>query len=207
MLLGFKVETYIIKKLKKHIIALLKLFEVINFRSNFFVIKKRTSWCKCLLSGFKGENSLFNFLKIENKFSKQGYQINEMKKYGEISGLLIWELIIIKPIKNPSKYAPLSPSIKKLKILSNKRSKSVNIIKLIDRFEIIELSIKFNLVNIRSIIIEQEINNPFKPSIKLLPLIKINKQNDEKRIAKILLFNRISNNSILEELILKSKIL
>ena len=44
------------------------------------------------------------------------------------------------------------------------------------------------------------------PSIKFEPLIKINKQNDEKRIAKVLLFNRISNNSILEELILKSKI-
>ena len=177
---------WIIKKLKKHIIPLLKLLENINFRSNFFDKKNKTSWCKCLLSGFKGENSLFNFLKIENKFSKQGYQINEMKKYGEISGLLIWELIIIKPIKNPSKYAPLSPSIKKLKILSNKRSKSVNIIKLIDRFEIIELSIKFNLFNIKSITIEQEINNPFKPSIKLQPFININKQNAEKKSAKIL---------------------
>ena len=41
MLLGFKVEIYIIKKLKKHIIALLKLLERINFRSNFFVKKKK----------------------------------------------------------------------------------------------------------------------------------------------------------------------
>ena len=57
---------------------------------------------------------------------------SELKKYGEISGLLKWELIIIKPIKKPSKYAPLSPSIKILKMLSNKSSKSVNIIKLID---------------------------------------------------------------------------
>ena len=95
VLLGFKVEINKIKKLKKHIIALLKLFERINFRLNFFVKKKRTSWCRCLLSGFKGENSLFNFLNIENKFSKQGYQINEMKKYGEILGLLIWELIMM----------------------------------------------------------------------------------------------------------------
>ena len=109
-----------------------------------------------------------------------------MKKYGEISGFLIWELIIIKPIKNPSKYAPLSPSIKKLKMLSIKRSKSVNIIKLIDRLEIIELSIKFNLVNIKRITIEQKINSPFKPSIKLQPFIKINKQNAEKKSAKIL---------------------
>ena len=41
MLLGFKVEIYIIKKLKKHIIPLLKLLERINFRSNFFVKKKK----------------------------------------------------------------------------------------------------------------------------------------------------------------------
>ena len=148
MLLGFKVEIYIIKKLKKHIIPLLKLLERINFRSNFFVKKNKTSWCRCLLSGFKGENSLFNFLNIENKFSKQGYQINEIKKYGEILGLLLWELIIKKPIKKPSKYAPLSPSIKTLKILRSKSNKSINIIRLIDWSEIIELSIKFNLVNI-----------------------------------------------------------
>ena len=98
--------------MKKHINALLKLLERINFKLNFFVKKKKTSWCKCLLSGFKGENSLFNFLIIENKFSKHGYQINEIKKYGEISGLVKWEFIIIKPMKKPSKYAPLSPSIK-----------------------------------------------------------------------------------------------
>ena len=176
-----------------------------NFRLNFFKKKKKTSWCKCLLSGFNGENSLFNFLKIENKFSKQGYQINEIKKYGEISGLFIWELIIINPIKKPSKYAPLSPSIKTLKMLSDKINRRMSIIRLLDWFEINELSIKFNFINIKIIIIAQEINNPFKPSIKLLPLIKINKQNDEKRIAKILLFKRISNNSILEEIILKSK--
>ena len=139
-----------------------------------------------MLSGFKGENSLFNFLKIENKFSKQGYQINEIKKYGETSGLLLWELIIKKPIKKPSKYAPPSPSIKILKMFSNKSNKSVIIIKFIDWFEIVELSIKFNLVNIKRIIIVHEINNPFKPSIKLQPLIKINKQNAEKEIAKIL---------------------
>ena len=205
MLLGFKVEIYIIKKLKKHINPLLTLLERINFRSNFFDKKNKTSWCKCLLSGFKGENSLFNFLNIENKFSKQGYQINEIKKYGEISGLLLWELIIKKPIKKPSKYAPLSPSIKKLKILRSKSSKSINIIRLIDWSEIIELSIKFNLVNIKRIIIMDEINNPFKPSIKLLPLIKINKQNVEKKIAKNLLFKITSNNSILDEFILTSK--
>ena len=185
MLLGFKVEIYIIKKLKKHIIPLLKLLERINFRSNFFIRKNKTSWCRCLLSGFKGENSLFSFLNIENKFSKQGYQINEIKKYGEISGLLLWELIIKKPIKKPSKYAPLSPSIKTLKILRSKSNKSINIIRLIDWSEIIELSIKFNLVNVRRIIIVWETSNPFKPSIKLLPLIKINKQNVEKKSQRI----------------------
>ena len=108
-------------------------------------------------------------------------------------------------MKKPSKYAPLSPSIKTLKMLSDKINRRTTIIRLIDLFEINELSIKSNFINIKIIIIAQEINNPFKPSIKLLPLIKINKQNDEKRIAKILLFKRISNNSILEEIILKSK--
>ena len=111
----------------------------------------------------------------------------------------MWELIIIKPTKKPSKYAPLSPSIKILKMLSSKSIKRVNVIKLIDWFEITELSIKFNLVNIKSIIIVDEINNPFKPSIKLLPLIKINKQNAENKTAKILLFRKMSNNSILDE--------
>ena len=120
-------------------------------------------------------------------------------------GLLVWELIIINPKKKPSKYAPLSPSIKTLKMFNNKSIKSIYIIRLIDWFEIIELSIKFNLVNINRMMMLQEINNPFKPSIKLLPLIKINKQNDEKRIAKILLFKIISKNSILDEFIIISK--
>ena len=206
MLPGFKVEIWIIKKLKKHIIPLLKLLERINLRSNFFVKKNKTSWCRCLLSGFKGEKSLFSFLNIENKFSKQGYHINEMKKYGEISGLFLWEFIIKKPIKKPSKYAPPSPSINTLKMLSSKSSTRMNIIRLIDCSEIIKLSIKFNLVNVKRIIIIDEINSPFNPSIKLLPLIKINKQNVEKKIANNWLFRIISNNSTLDEFILTSKI-
>ena len=68
------------------------------------------------------------------------------------------------------------------------------------------MSIKFNLANIKRIIIAEEINNPFKPSIKLLPLIKINRQNAEKEIAKISLLKILSNNSILDEFILMSKI-
>ena len=54
-------------------------------------------------------------------------------------------------------------------------------------------------------IIEYEISNPFNPSIKLLPLIKMSKQNEEKKYANNLLLNIISNNSILEESILRSK--
>ena len=92
-------------------------------------------------------------------------------------------------------------------MFSNKINKSTNIIKLIDWSEIIELSIKFNLLSIRKIIIVQEINNPLRPSIKLLPLIKINKQNDEKNIAKNLLFKIVSNNSTLDEFTLISKII
>ena len=115
--------------------------------------------------------------------------------------------MIIKPINKPSKYAPLSPSIKTLKIFSIKISKKINIIRLIDWFEIIELSIKFNLNSIKRIIVTLAINSPFKPSTKLHPLIKINKQNVEKKIAKILFFKKISNNSILDEFIFTSKII
>ena len=71
-------------------------------------------------------------------------------------------------------------------MFSNKSSDSINIIRLIDSLEIIKLSIKSNLFSIKRIIIVKEINIPFKPSIKLLPLIKISKQNAEKKIAKIL---------------------
>ena len=145
MLLGFKADIYIITKLKKNIIKLLILLAEINLRLNFLVKKKKASWCKCLLSGFKGENFLLSFLKIENKFSKQGYHINDIKKYGEILGLLICELIIIIPKKKPNKYAPLSPSIKILKMFNNKILESVNTIKTIDRSVIIELSIKSRL--------------------------------------------------------------
>ena len=66
---------------------------------------------------------------MENKFSKQGYHINEIKKYGEIFGLLIWELIMISPRKKPSKYAPPSPSINILKIFKSNKTKSVNKVK------------------------------------------------------------------------------
>ena len=121
-------------------------------------------------------------------------------------GFKLLVIIVLSAIKAPIKYAPLSPSIKKLKMFSNKSNKSTNRIKLIDWSEIIKLSIKFNLVNVKRIIIIEEINSPFNPSIKLLPLIKINKQNVEKKIAKNLLFNTVSNNSILDELILISKI-
>ena len=54
---------------------------------------------------------------------------------------------------------------------------------------------------------EYEISNPFNPSIKLLPLIKMSKQNEEKKYAKNLLLNIISNKSILDEIILRSKIM
>ena len=100
--------------------ALLKLLDSMTDKPSFFLIKKKTSWCKCLLSGFRGESFLFNFLKIENKFSKQGYHINDIQKYGETSALLTCELIMVKPKKKPSKYAPLSPIIKIFKILSDK---------------------------------------------------------------------------------------
>ena len=44
-----------------------------------------------------------------------------------------------------------------------------------------------------------EINSPFKPSIKLLPLIKINKQNAVNNKLKLELSKRLSKNISLEE--------
>ena len=51
-----------------------------------------------------------------------------------------------------------------------------------------------------------EINSPFKPSIKLQPLIRTNKQNAEKKNAKNLLFKIISKKSTRDEFIVRSKI-
>ena len=70
-----------------------------------------------------------------------------------------------------------------------------------------ELSISSKLVKIKRTIIVYEINNPFKPSIKLLPLTNISKQKAEKKHAKILLFKNKSKNSILDETTLISEII
>ncbi len=53
---------------------------------------------------------------------------------------------------------------------------------------------------------EYEISNPFSPSIKLLPLIKISKQNVEKKYANTSLLKTISIISILDEIIFRSMI-
>lgn len=52
-----------------------------------------------------------------------------------------------------------------------------------------------------------EINNPFNPSIKLLPLTKISKQKAEKKHAKNILSNNKSKNSILVETTFISEII
>ena len=144
---------------------------------------------------------------MEKRFSKQGYHINEIKKYGEILGLLICELIIMNPRKKPNKYAPLSPSIKIFEIFKSKRSSNRINIRSINLSEIIKLSTKPKFIKKYKTINVQEINSPFKPSIKLLPLTKMSKQNVVKKYAKIVLFKMISNNSILDEAILRSIII
>ena len=52
-----------------------------------------------MLSGTKGEEFDLNFRIMENKFSKQGYHIIAIKKYGEIFEFEIWHLIIKYPTK------------------------------------------------------------------------------------------------------------
>ena len=70
---------------------------------------KKIIWCKCLVSGSSGDLDKFFFLKIENKFSKAGYQSKQTIKYGEIL-LLIWYVFIKHKANNkPKKYDPPSP--------------------------------------------------------------------------------------------------
>ena len=62
-----------------------------------------------------------------------------------------------------------------------------------DWSEIIELSIKPDLFNTKRIMVVYKISSPFKPSIKLLPLIRISSKT-LKKIVKNLLSKMISNN-------------
>ena len=113
----------------------------------------------------------------------------------------------MNPRKKPNKYAPLSPSIKIFEIFKSKRSSNRINIRSINVSEIIKLSTKPKFIKKYKTINVQEINSPFKPSIKFLPLNKMRKQNFVKKYAKIVLFKMISNNSILDEAILRSIII
>ena len=57
--------------------------------SNLFLIKININWCKCSLSGFNTDLFYISFLRIEKRFSKQGYQSNKIIKYGDISRLAL----------------------------------------------------------------------------------------------------------------------
>ena len=122
-------------------------------------------------------------------------------------GLFSCEFIIIKPKKKAIKYAPLSPIIKTLKMLSN-NSNNINE-KIKEKYwpdKIVSL-IKPKLSKVKITINEYEISNPFKPSIKLLPLIKISRQNAEKIYANTSWVKNKSKKSILDEIILRSVII
>tara|TARA_B100000427_G_scaffold104137_1_gene86234 strand:- start:179 stop:415 length:237 start_codon:yes stop_codon:yes gene_type:complete len=78
------------------------------------------------LSADKGDLLKLNFLRIENKFSKQGYQSNNTIKKGDNCGLFKYKFIkIIENIK-PKIYEPESPKnifdlkFKKIKTISEK---------------------------------------------------------------------------------------
>ena len=77
--------------------------------NNLLLIFLYTKWCKCKLSGFEILVLVFNFLMIENKFSKAGYQSKLSINIGEISKLLFDKFIAKYPKINPKKYAPESP--------------------------------------------------------------------------------------------------
>ena len=113
----------------------------------------------------------------------------------------------MKPKKKANKYAPLSPIIKTFKTLSNKINNIIKRIKYKNWPDKIGSLISPKFPKTKMTINEYEISNPFNPSIKLLPLIKISKQNEEKKYANISLVNNKSNRSILDEIILKSVII
>ena len=78
----FRVAMYIIKKLIKHNVPLLKLLRRINFRSNFFFKTKQADVDVCYLV-LKVKILYLVFLRLKINFQNR-IQINEMKKYGNI---------------------------------------------------------------------------------------------------------------------------
>jgi len=62
-----------------------------------------------LLSASSGEELNLYFLKIENKFSKQGYHSKSTIKKGEIFSILLYNVISKIPVAKPKRYDPESP--------------------------------------------------------------------------------------------------
>tara|TARA_Y100000590_G_C15034901_1_gene756549 strand:+ start:355 stop:534 length:180 start_codon:yes stop_codon:yes gene_type:complete len=56
-----------------------------------------------------GEELNLYFLKIENKFSKQGYHNKSTIKKGEMFSTLLYKIISKTPEARPKKYEPESP--------------------------------------------------------------------------------------------------
>ena len=108
------------------------------------------------------------------------------KKKDDIFGFKLFVIIVLRAIKDPIKYAPLSP--KKIFAwgkLNNKKDNKITICEM----SIIENSklelFKFIYVSIIFIIKRFKASNPLKPSIKLAPFITNKKHNrtnaDEKK--------------------------
>ena len=93
----------------------------------FFIlvlISKNINWCKCLKSALSADFFNFNFLIIENRFSKAGYHSIKTTKNGETKLLSSEKLIRFTPQKKLTKYAPPSPEVSfpiklKIKIIIN----------------------------------------------------------------------------------------
>ena len=91
-------------RLKEFIKTAESIFDVKFFKRNFFLRKINIDWCKCSLSGFRADLFLFNFLKIEKRFSKHGYQSNKIIKYGDIFLRFVLKISIkINPVKKLKK--------------------------------------------------------------------------------------------------------
>ena len=108
------------------------------------------------------------------------------KKKDEIFGFKLLVIIVLRAIKAPIKYAPLSPrKIFAWGKLNNKKDNKITICE-ISKIENSKLELfKFIYVSIIFIIKRFKASNPLKPSIKLVPLITNKKHNrtntDEKK--------------------------
>ena len=121
------------------------------------------------------------------------------KKKDDIFGFKLLVIIVFRAIKDPIKYAPLSPrKIFAWGKLNNKKDNKITICE-ISNIENSKLELfKFIYVSIIFIIKRFKASNPLKPSIKLAPFITNKKHSSTNKDEKkwLLLINESKEISI-----------